>query len=208
MTLVRHDLILKRRKRRKKPRKYYAPSPGYRVQVDTKYLDLIPGYPHRFYQYTATDAYTRLRCLRVYEERSAYNAVQFIREAVKFFPFKVKAVCTDNGVEFTYGPFKKDHPFSLTCTRLGIRHILNRPGHPEANGRCERSHRTDDEEFYRVNPVTYPRQWIYKIRRWERVYNCQRPHMALDNLTPYQAWLKFSQEKKEKEKERENLYVT
>ncbi|RKY35190.1 MAG: hypothetical protein DRP80_04630 [Candidatus Omnitrophota bacterium] len=37
-----------------------------------------------------------------------------------------------------YGPFKKSHPFSLECVWLGIKHYLNKPFHPESNGRVQR----------------------------------------------------------------------
>jgi transposase InsO family protein len=168
--LLKYELIQKHKKHKKKPKRYYVPSPGY-LQIDTKHLDTLPGYPYRFYQYTAVDSYTRMRVIRVYDELSAFNSVRFLREVVRQLPFRVLAVRTDNGTEFTYGPFKKEHPFSLECVRLGIRHYLNKPSHPESNGRVERSHRTDEEEFYRATPVKSPHEWVYKIKKWEYFYN-------------------------------------
>ena len=191
--LLKYQLIQKHKRPKKKPKRYYVPSPGY-LQIDTKHLDTLPGYPYRFYQYTAVDTYTRMRVIRVYDELSAFNSVRFLKEVVKQLPFRVLAVRTDNGVEFTYGPFKKDHPFSLECARLGIKHYLNKPAHPESNGRVERSHRTDEEEFYRVTPIKSPKEWVYKIRKWEHFYNYQRTHQALGNLTPYQFFLKYQKE--------------
>ena len=191
--LLKYQLIQKHKRPKKKPKRYYVPSPGY-LQIDTKHLDTLPGYPYRFYQYTAVDTYTRMRVIRVYDELSAFNSVRFLKEVVKQLPFRVLAVRTDNGVEFTYGPFKKDHPFSLECARLNIKHYLNKPSHPESNGRVERSHRTDEEEFYRVTPIKSPKEWVYKIRKWEHFYNYQRTHQALGNLTPYQFFLKYQKE--------------
>ena len=197
-TLVRKELINKHKKHKKKARKFYAPYPGHTVQIDTKHLDTKPGYPYRFYQYTAIDCFTRMRVLRVYDELTAYNMTRFLKEVVKQLPFRVQTVRTDNGVEFTYGPFKKDHPFFLECVRKDIKHHLNKPAHPESNGRVERSHRTDDEEFYRVTPVKIPHEWTAKVRRWEYRYNYLRPHSSLGNLTPYQYWKKYVKEQKEK----------
>ena len=193
-TLKRNGLILKPKNRRRKYRRVYIKDPG-QLQVDTKYLDTLPGKPYRYYQYTATDQATRMRILRIYDEKSAYNSVRFIKEVVARFPFSVVAVRTDNGVEFTYGPFKKDHPFTLECVRLGIRHILNRPAYPQANGKCERSHRTDEEEFYRRYRVKDPKEWQYRLPKWEHEYNYQRPHQALGDITPHQAWLNYKREK-------------
>ena len=194
-TLVRNDLIRKYRKHTHRHRKYYCPYPGHTVQIDTKHLDMLPGHPYRFYQYTATDAFTRIRVIRIYDELSALNATRFLKEVVNCLPFRVQTVRTDNGVEFTYGPFKVDHPFSLECARLKIRHHLNKPAHPESNGRVERSHRTDDEEFYRVNPVNNPRIWQLRVPSWEYRYNYQRPHTALGYLSPYQFYRQYLKKK-------------
>lgn len=106
-------------------------------------------------------------------------------------PFPVLAVRTDNGIEFTNRVFHREHAFTKECVRLRIRHILNRPGYPQGNGKCERSHRTDDEEFYRRYPVKDPREWQYRLPGWEREYNYKRPHQALNNLTPYQYYKKI-----------------
>lgn len=205
-TLVRLELIERhKKKRRKKPKKYHVSSPGEWVQMDTKYLDTLPGFPYRYYQYTAQDAFTRLRVLRIYDELSAENSVRFLKEVVGVFPFPVKAVRTDNGVEFTYGPFKKDHPFTLECVRLGIRHRLNKPAHPESNGRVERSHRTDDEEFYRPSHARSPQEWIARLPWWERFFNYERSHMGLGNQTPFEFWKNYLKE--QKQKSQENCYV-
>jgi transposase InsO family protein len=190
-TLQRNNLIKKHKNRKRKYKRVYIKEPGKDVQIDTKHLDRPAGKPYRYYQYTATDAATRIRVLRIYDELSAYNATRFLKEVVKQLPFRVLAVRTDNGVEFTYGPFKKDHPFTLECVRLGIKHKLNRPAHPQSNGKCERSHRTDEEEFYRRYPAKDPRQWQYRLPTWEHEYNYQRPHQALGDITPYQAWLNY-----------------
>lgn len=195
MTLKRNNLILKPKNRRRKYKRIYVKDPGLDVQIDTKYLDTPPGKPHRYYQYTATDSATRLRILRIYDDKSIYHAVMFLNEVVNKFPFRVQAVRTDNGTEFTSGPFCKEHAFSLECVRLGIRHILNRPGYPQANGKCERSHRTDDEEFYRRYPVKDPKEWQYRLPKWEHEYNYQRPHQALGDLTPYQYYKKLERSK-------------
>lgn len=193
-TLQRNNLILKPKNRKRKYKRVYIKDPGFDVQIDTKYLDTLPGKPYRYYQYTATDSATRMRILRIYDEKSAYNAVRFLKEVVKCFPFRVLAVRTDNGVEFTYGPFMKDHPFTLECVRLGIRHILNRPGYPQGNGKCERSHRTDEEEFYRRYPAKDPREWQYRLPKWQYEYNYQRPNQALGDFTPYQFYKKILKE--------------
>ena len=50
---------------------------------------------------------------------------------------------TDNGHEF-------QAKFHWHVEDLGIRHVYIRPGTPRLNGKVERSHGTDKEEFYQM----------------------------------------------------------
>jgi len=190
-TLKRNNLILKPKNRKRKYKRVYVKDPGFDVQIDTKYLDTFPGKPYRYYQYTATDSATRLRVIRIYDDKTISNSIRFLGEVVRCLPFPVLAVRTDNGLEFTNRVFYREHAFTKECVRLGIKHILNRPGYPQANGKVERSHRTDDEEFYRRYHVKDPKEWQYRLPKWEHEYNYQRPHQALNNLTPYQHYKKL-----------------
>jgi len=204
-TIKRNGLILKPKNRKRKYRRVYIKEPGLDVQVDTKFLDTPPGKPYRYYQFTATDSATRMRILRIYDDRSVSNSVIFLREVVRRFPFRVIAVRTDNGTEFTNHPFHREHAFAKECARLGIKHILNRPAYPQGNGKCERSHRTDDEEFYRRYPAKDPREWQHRLPKWEYEYNYQRTHQALGDITPYQAWINYKKEKERTKEKEKNL---
>ncbi|MCM8792796.1 MAG: IS481 family transposase [Candidatus Omnitrophica bacterium] len=199
-TLVKQDLIKKYKKRKKKdPRLYSMPYPGDRVQIDTKWLDTYPGRPYRHYQYTAIDDCTRLRIIRIYDNLSIYNSLRFLRLVVCSFPFKIKEVQTDNGIEFSSSPLQRPHPFTKECERLGIKHILNKPGCPEANGKVERSHRTDEEEYYRANNFQSEKERMKKLRKYLYFYNNLRPNMALGGLTPIQKLRSFKEYKNVKE---------
>jgi transposase InsO family protein len=67
---------------------------------------------------------------------------------------------------------------------LGIAHRHTPPGCPESNGKVERSHRTDGEEFYRRTTFRTVVELTAKLRRWEHEYNHRRPHLALAGKTP------------------------
>ena len=189
--LVQQDLIACRRRRRRRPGPRYTwPTPGAAVQIDTKYLERlpgpVPGTTVRWFPYTATDDCTRWRVIRFYEELSAQHSVAFLQQVGDALPFRIQRIRTDNGVECTSGPFKVDHPFTRACQARGRQHRLNRPSHPEANGKVERSHRTDDEEFYPRTPARTPQDWLQALPRWECFYNTARPHMGLGMLPPVQ----------------------
>lgn len=64
----------------------------------------------------------------------------------------MECVQADNGFEFTnrFSNSKRDVQtlFEKTAAELGIQHKLIRPYTPGHNGKVERSHRKDNEEFY------------------------------------------------------------
>ena len=130
--------------------------PGQKVQIDVKYVPgvCIVGQEKgtQWYQYTFIDEYSRFRYLEAFPEQSTYSSAEFIRHCVQKFPFVIECVQTDNGFEFTnsknaHGTNKKTL-FENTLRELGIKHKLIRVCTPRHNGKVERSHRKDNEEFY------------------------------------------------------------
>lgn len=131
--------------------------PGQRVQIDVKFVpkSCLVGEAAQeggYYQYTFLDEYSRFRYLEAFQEHSTYSSAQFIRNCVRKFPFAIECVQTDNGSEFTNrlnsSATKKLTLFEKTLAQLGIRHKLICPFTPRHNGKVERSHRKDNEEFY------------------------------------------------------------
>jgi transposase InsO family protein len=95
-------------------------------------------------------------------------------------------VQTDNGAEF-------QSEFHWHLERLDIRHVYIRPRTPRLNGKVERSHRVDDQEFYQLLDTDGISDDIHlfneKLREWEDYYNDHRPHGALSGQTPYERLL-------------------
>jgi transposase InsO family protein len=58
-------------------------------------------------------------------------------------PFAVEVIQTDNGAEF-------GSQFHYHVVDHGIGHVYIKPATPRLNGKVERSHRIDQEEFYRM----------------------------------------------------------
>jgi transposase InsO family protein len=58
-----------------------------------------------------------------------------------------------------------------------------RRGCPQVNGKVERSHRTDEDEFYR-RVIFPPTELAQQLRQWEHQYNHRRLHLALRGRTP------------------------
>ena len=76
------------------------------------------------------------------------------------------------------------HPFTLACQAAGIRHRCVRPRSPHLNGKVERSHRIDTEEFYRGRRCRTFSELVKARRRFNAFYNTARPHGARRNLNP------------------------
>jgi hypothetical protein len=55
------------------------------------------------------------------------------------------------------------------------------------NGKVERSHRTDQEEFYQLLSDKGDVDLEQRLGECERFYNYDRPHSAFAGKTPYEA---------------------
>lgn len=159
------------------PQRYSKPLPGDRVQIDVKFIKNLEFTKKKYYQFTAIDDCTRFRVMRIYDHNTVNNAADFINQVKKALPFAIKQVQTDNGSEFSEG-------FTWHLDDLGISHRKTKICSPEENGKVERSHRTDEEEFYQINRFVSIQHCIKLLRQWEREYNEDRPHGALSGKTP------------------------
>ena len=138
------------------------------------------------YQFTAIDDCTRIRVLKVYDACNQRTAIRFIDDVRRRLPFRVQVVQTDNGAEF-------QSAFHWHLEQQDIRHVYIRPRTPHLNGKVERSHRVDDQEFYQLLDADGICDDIHllndKLREWEDYYNYHRPHGALGGQTPYERLL-------------------
>lgn len=158
------------------PRGLIIHAPGDLIQVDTKVKVVTGG--KKLYQFTAIDVLTKLRVLDVGSTCSSAAAARFLAGCLRAFPFPIRAVQTDNGSEFR-GAF--DHALS----NRGLTHYFGDPHWPRCQSYVERSHRTDEEEFYlQGNLPTTVVAVRPLLKAWERTYNTVRPHAALRMLTP------------------------
>ena len=67
-----------------------------------------------------------------------------------------------------------------------MKHIYIKPRTPQLNGKVERSHRTDQQEFYQLLDYKDNVDLEVKLRAWENFYNFHRPHKSHDGKTPYE----------------------
>ena len=189
--LIRHGMNRLPANQKRRPigrawKRYEKPQPGHRLQLDVKFLERIAGTAKRLYQFTAIDDCTRIRVLKIYDACNQSSAIRFVNEVLRRLPFRVLVIQTDNGGEF-------QSRFHWHLEAQDIRHVYIRPRTPHLNGKVERSHRVDQQEFYQLLDKDGIADDIHlfndKLREWENYYNYHRPHGALDGQTPYERLL-------------------
>ena len=132
----------------------------------------------RRFQYTAIDDATRIRALKINRRHTQENAIKFMDYVIAKFHFRIHTVRTDNGHEF-------QARFHWHLADLGIRHVYIKPRSPGLNGKVERSHGTDEVEFYQLLSYTNDVDLNARLDQWELYYNYHRPHGGLKGKSPY-----------------------
>lgn len=174
----KRNLIITRHKRKRAKSKLFnkAKNPGELIQIDTKFL------PRKKYQYTAIDVVSKWRFIRAYPKLTQENSIDFINKLLakaKTKGITIKLVQTDNGHEF-------QRQFEAYLKSLGIKLQHTWIHTPDQNGVVERSHRTDEEEFYQETEIDYTdlKDINTKLKIWLEYYNTKRLHFSLNYLTP------------------------
>lgn len=197
--IIRTEGLVRKYRVRKLKYKYIKVplAQGDLVEIDVKYVpDLISE--KQYYQFTAIDCASRWRYLEIYDDFGNGSTIDFLKKLIEITPFRIRAIKTDNGSNFTnrYTGYQKSvdplnpklHPLDLECQRLNIIHYLIDPGKPAQNGKVERSHRTDQEMFYNRRKFKTILGLKLAIKNWNEQYN-NLEHCALNGLTPNEALL-------------------
>ena len=163
-------------------KRYNKQVPGHHIQMDVKFLIFTGknGRKLKRYQYTAIDDATRVRALKIYPRHTQKSAIHFVDHVINTFPFRIQQIRTDRGHEF-------QALFHWHVEDKGIRHVYIKPRSPQLNGKVERSHRTDQEEFYQLLNYKNDVDLEKKLSEWEQFYNFARPHGAHKGKTPYES---------------------
>lgn len=121
----------------KKFRKYGI---GY-LHIDLLYAPKINK--KRSYVYTAIDRVSKIAFIMLGERKNKATGAKFLRKVIKFYPYKINYILTDNGFEFSYKALpknkktKKVHPFDRICRENKIQHRTIKFKHPWTNGMVE-----------------------------------------------------------------------
>ena len=173
------------RKPQRRPRQltlFSRDRPGDCVQVDVKEVKVAGT---KCFQYTAIDDCTRYRILRLYPRKNQQTSHSFLTTLRTTLPFPIRKLQVDNGTEFPLA-------FALTVQQAGMQLRYIKPRCPEQNGKVERSHRVDEEEFWSRSTFERFAPAAEALLAWERRYNHERFSMALNGLTPAEKLATFT----------------
>lgn len=150
--------------------------PGVLIQIDTKHLYILNK---RFYLFAAIDTKSRLGYTGCYKTGSSLNAADFLLRVIKYFPFPVRSVNTDNGAEYLLN-------FHKLTQELNIKHYFSHPNTPKMNARVERFIQTIQYEFFNYQDDLLPNleDINQKCKEFNKKYNTKRFHKALGYQTP------------------------
>ena len=165
-----------RRRYAQRIRKQKPNNPGELVQIDHMVLNLYNGLSIK--EFRIIDPVTRISISRIYSSANAVNAREFLKEARKELEFEIKSIQVDGGSEFM-GEFEE------YCEEEGIKLYVLPPRSPKMNGYVERANETYRYEFWNVYEIPDNIEGARKLlRKFEYKYNFERPHQALNYLTP------------------------
>ena len=176
---------IKKKKKRYDKRKFVSKiqKEGKIVQIDTKYIKLGRK---TVYQFTAVDLATRYSWRQIYEDKTPSSALSFLKYVLKTSPFKIKAIQTDNGLEYTYRCINssKINIFDEYCLKNKLERRYIPVATPRYNGVVERVHGIDEREFYsRLNKNITVELLREKLKEYTHFYNNQRLISSLGYIT-------------------------
>lgn len=185
---------------KEKLKKFKEYEPGF-LQVDVTYLPKING--KKYYLFVAIDRATRTLFYKMYEDKTAGSAQDFFDRCIKFFPFKITHILTDNGVEITNRLLKsktgkscqKPSLLDEKCAENNIEHRLTLPATPKTNGMVERANGIIKQATIVKHEYLNKEEMEDDLMRFLVFYNLHRRHGSLRKelhvKTPFEATVKW-----------------
>lgn len=156
-------------------------------QINHIHLNDLP-----LYQWGALDVNSRFKLIAYSQEKTWTNGLTWflwVTSWIRSHGVTNNIVYTvDHGEEFGGNSWLKVVELKKLLSGFGCSLIQNRIKHPEENSQLERSHRTDDDEFYIPRILAIPnRQTFYKeALNYIYYYNNVRKHSGINRRTPFQ----------------------
>jgi transposase InsO family protein len=129
---------------------------------------------------TYLDDYSRfIPGCQIFENANTENSLSVLKQAIKDYG-KPQQILTDQGVQFYTWQENGKTDFTKYLERKGIQHIVASKRRPTTIGKVERFNGSYEREAWR-----YP-----SLQEYIQHYNYERPHQALQYLTPANLYIK------------------
>ena len=139
--------------------------------------------------FVAIDRTSKFAFVELHHEAGKMIVAQFLRNLIAAVPYKIHAVLTDNGIQFTNQERHKyafRHIFDRVCDENNIEHRLTKVKHPWTNGQVERMNRTIKEATVRRYHYDNHEQLRQHLNDFVAAYNFGHRLKTLKGLTPYE----------------------
>jgi putative transposase len=199
--LTKEGLLMSRKVRRRSAGEAYVQEPtrpGELWATDISYV-FVEGYGF-FYLFSVMDAFSRYVVhWELRPTMTTDDAKEVVLAAVRkagITPEYGLRLLHDNGTQFVSRSFKR---FLRDLKILQVRTAYR---HPETNGRLERYHLTLKDATVRLETYRTPAAARAAIEHFVYEYNTQRPHQALDYVTPASVHFGYADELLRRRQER------
>lgn len=198
--------LIQHKPRKKGPRQFvdwYSAKPFEIVQIDLKYivdqkaLNLaqithIHAADLPLYQWGALDVNSRFKLIAYSKEKTWTNGLTWflwVTSWLRSHGVEGEIIYTvDHGEEFGGRSWLKVIELKKLLGGFGCRFIQNHIKQPQENAHLERSHRTDDDEFYipRIQTIKNKQHFYEEALNYLYYYNNVRKHSGIGRQTPFQ----------------------
>lgn len=148
-------------------------------------------------EWNIIDVKTRFRFIAYSYSRSSDFGLQFLLFVISFLraqnlisPDLEITIGTDNGSEFFSGSERKKEEWNQFLNVLNANIYAYNPGHDVRKNLIERSHRTDDEEFFvpRGAFISDKKSFLEEATGYSTYFNFERPHAGIEmhHQTPFE----------------------
>lgn len=176
------------------------------LHYDTKTIPDTKALPEKIYkkfklnlelpvvEWNIIDVKSRFRFIAYSHERSSFFGLEFMIFVLQYIrantlnhDMKI-TIGTDNGCEFFSGSERKKGEWNAHFKLLNAEIYSYNPGWDVRKNLIERSHKTDDEEFFvpRGKFINDKKSFLKEAINYSHYFNCQRPHsgIGMKNRTP------------------------
>lgn len=171
----------------RKIRKFRKYTIGY-IHIDTLFSPKIAK--KRYYIFAAIDRVSKAAFLWIANRKTKEMGTRFLKKVLKFYPYAIHYILTDNGFEFSYKALpkrkktKKAHPFDVVCRENKIDHRTIKFKHPWTNGMVERFNGKIKSKVFRRYILADRHDLEKKLMEYLNRYNFEVRLKQIGYMTP------------------------